>query len=48
VNLSVILLVVAFCLFIVGALPIASRVNLVSLGLAFWVLSLLIGTQLGK
>lgn len=37
-----ILLVVAFLLFLLGALGVPSRVNLVAAGLAAWVLTLLV------
>ncbi len=36
-SIRLILLVFALVLFILGAWPIPSRVNLISAGLAFWV-----------
>lgn len=41
--LTLILLIAAFILFVLGAIGIPSRVNLVSAGLACWVLTLLLG-----
>lgn len=41
---TVILLVFAFVLFVIAALGVASRFNLIAAGLAFWVLSLLATT----
>lgn len=41
-TVQLILLVLAFLCFVLGAIGIPSRVNLVSLGLALWTLSLLI------
>lgn len=43
ISINLILLLLAFILFVVAACGVASRINLVALGLAFWVLSLLIG-----
>lgn len=40
--LHTILLVFAFVCFLLGAFPVPSRVNLVALGLAAWVLTLLL------
>lgn len=42
VNLNVLLLVLAFLAFCLGAAGVPSRVGWVPLGLALWVLSLLI------
>jgi hypothetical protein len=42
-SISLIFLVVAFICFLCAACNVPSRVNLIALGLAFWVLSLLIG-----
>lgn len=42
VMLHTILLVFAFVCFLLGAFPVPSRVNLVALGLAAWVLTLLL------
>jgi len=42
--LTLILLVFAFISFIAAAANFPSRVNLVALGLAFWVLTLLLGS----
>jgi hypothetical protein len=41
--IGMILLVVALILFVLGAIGIPSRINLVSAGLAVWVLSILVG-----
>jgi len=41
--LGTILLVVALVLFILAAIPIPSRFNLMAAGLAVWVLSILLG-----
>lgn len=40
---SLILMVFAFVLFVLGAIPVASRFNLVAAGLACWVLAVLVG-----
>jgi hypothetical protein len=42
ISVQLVLLILAFVCFIVAAIGIPSRVNLVALGLAFWVLSLII------
>lgn len=42
ISLHVLLLVMAFLLFVLGAIGIPSRVNLVAAGLACWVLTLLL------
>jgi hypothetical protein len=43
ISLSLILLIIAFIVFVLAALSVpVPRVNLVALGLAFWVLALLI------
>lgn len=36
------LLIVAFILFVISALPVSSPVNLTSLGLACWVLAIIL------
>lgn len=41
-NIDMVLLVVALICFILSAIGVPSKINLQSLGLAFWVLSLLI------
>jgi hypothetical protein len=41
--INTVLLVAAFVLFVLGAIPTPSRINLVSAGLACWALTLLIG-----
>ncbi len=42
-TLSMILLIAAFILFVLAAIPVVvTRVNLVALGLACWVLSVLL------
>jgi len=43
VMLRLILLVLAFFSLVLGAAGVASRVNLVALGLALWVLAVIIG-----
>lgn len=43
ITLSLILMLAALICFLLGAFPINSRVNLVSLGLAFLTLAFLIG-----
>lgn len=43
VTLSLILMVAAFILFVLGAIPLGSRINLVSAGLACWSLAVLLG-----
>lgn len=42
VSLTLILLVLAFICFVLAALGVGGRVNLVAAGLAFWVLTLLL------
>ncbi len=42
VTIDVLLLALAFLCFILSAAGVAARVNLQALGLAFWVLTLLI------
>jgi hypothetical protein len=42
INLRTILLIIALILFILAALNIPARVNLLAIGLAFWVLALLV------
>lgn len=44
ITLKLVLLIVAFVLFVLAAFnqPPGSRINAVALGLAFWVLSLLV------
>jgi len=43
ITISMILLVAAFVIFVLAAIPVAvPRINLVALGLACWVLSLLL------
>ena len=41
--LSTILLVFSFVFFVIAALNIPARFNLIAAGLAFWVLSILLG-----
>lgn len=41
--ISLVLMIVALVCFLLGAAPLPTRVNLVALGLAFWVLAILIG-----
>lgn len=43
VTLSLILMVAAFVLFVIAAIPVASRFNLIAAGLACWVLAVLTG-----
>jgi len=42
IHVRTILLIVAFISFLLSAIGVQSRVNLTSLGLALWVLSLLV------
>lgn len=42
ITVQILLLVLAFVCFLINAIGVSARVNLESLGLAFWVLSLLI------
>lgn len=44
--ISTILLVFAFVIFVLAAFNVPARFNLVAAGLAFWVLSILLGTWL--
>jgi hypothetical protein len=41
-NLHPVLIVLAFLCFILSAAGLPSRINLIALGLAFWVLTLLL------
>lgn len=43
VTISLILMVFAFVLFVLGAVPVASRFNLIAAGLACWALAVLLG-----
>ena len=43
ITFRLVLLLLAFVLFVLASAGIASRVNLVALGLAVWVLALIIG-----
>lgn len=40
--LILVLLVFAFVCFVLAAIPMPSRINLVALGLAFWVLTVIV------
>jgi hypothetical protein len=42
ITLRVLLLILAFVCFLLSAAGVPSRINLQSLGLAFWVLTLLV------
>lgn len=42
VTLRLLLLIVAFICFLLGAIGVVSRVNLIAAGLALWVLTLII------
>ena len=42
VNLRVILLIVAFLLFVLAGCGVQTRVNLMAFGLAIWVLALIV------
>lgn len=44
--ISTILLVFAFVIFVIAAFNVPARWNLIAAGLAFWVLSILLGTWL--
>lgn len=44
-SIHIILLVLALVCFIVAACNVPSRVNLVALGLAFWVATFLVGVR---
>ena len=41
-TIDVLLLVLAFCCFLASALNVKASVNLQSLGLSFWILTLLV------
>ena len=43
VTASLILMVFAFVLFVLGAIPVGSRFNLISAGLACWSLAVMLG-----
>jgi hypothetical protein len=43
-TIGFILLLLAFICFLLATIPVPVRINLVALGLALWVLSLLIGS----
>lgn len=43
VTIGIILLILALIAFVVAALGVATRVNLVAAGLALWVLAVLVG-----
>ena len=45
ISINLVLLILALVCFVVSACGVATRVNLQSLGLAFWVLALLIGAR---
>jgi len=47
-SLNLILLLLAFISFVLAAAGVASRVNLIGLGLALWLLTLLIGGTGGR
>ena len=42
-SISIVLLIAAFILFVIAALGVGSRFNIVAAGLACWVLSVLLG-----
>ena len=42
-SFNMVLLILAFVCFVLGAIPIPARVNLISLGLAFWILTIICG-----
>jgi hypothetical protein len=42
VNVHHVLLIIAFVLFVLAGFGVSSRVNLVALGLALWILTLII------
>lgn len=42
ITITAILLILAFICFVLSAIGTATRLNLTALGLAFWILSLLI------
>lgn len=42
INLRVILMILAFILFVLAGCNVPARVNLVALGLAMWVLALIV------
>lgn len=43
-SISILFLILALISFILGCIPIPTRINLVALGLAFWVMSILVGS----
>jgi hypothetical protein len=45
ITINLILLILALACFIVSAAGVSARVNLQSLGLAFWVLAILLGSR---
>lgn len=45
--LTLILLILALVCFVAAAFNVAARINLVALGLAFWVLTVIIGVWPG-
>jgi hypothetical protein len=45
-SISLFLLVAAFILFVIAAIPIPSRINIVAAGLACWVLAEILGRGL--
>jgi hypothetical protein len=42
ISIDVVLLVAAFIFFVLGAIPVGSKINLTAAGLACWVGSLLV------
>lgn len=44
-NINVILLIVALVLFVVASIGVPSKINLLAAGLAFYILSLLVGSH---
>jgi len=42
-SISLLLLVIAFVSFVLAMFPIPTKINLIALGLACWVLALLVG-----
>ena len=45
-TINALLLLLAFICFLLSAVGVASRINLQSLGLALWVLALLLGASI--
>lgn len=45
-SISLFLLVAAFILFVIAAIPIPARINIVAAGLACWVLAEILGRGL--